>query len=220
MQAYDALVFDNDGVLTTPTERPVLERAMETAFEEVGVADPPRSHVETLIGPTIDSLRSIAADHDVEPATLWEARERAAIDAQLDAIRSGQKRLYDDVAALDSIDVPRAIVSNNQHETIGNIVDHFELHRFDPWIGREPTLDGIRRKKPRPYYVEQAVTTMGADNPLYVGDSRVDVAAADAVGIDAAFIRRDHRIDYELDAVPAHEITSLEALSDLVETGR
>ncbi|MFC3958711.1 HAD family hydrolase [Halovivax cerinus] len=213
---YDAFVFDNDGVLTTPTERAVLERAMETAFATVGVAAPPPEHVETLIGPTVEGLRSIARTHDVDPADLWTARERAAIDAQLEAIRAGEKRLYDDVAAVTDLDVPRAIVSNNQHETIGNIVEHFELDGFDPWIGREPTLDGIRRKKPRPYYLERAVDALDATNPLYVGDSHSDVTAASAAGIDAAFVRRDHRTGYELETEPTHELPSLDRLAELV----
>lgn len=213
---YDALVFDNDGVLTTPTERPVLERAMETAFRAVGVAEPPAEHVETLIGPTVEGLQSVASAHDVEPERLWNARERAAIDAQLEEIRAGRKRLYEDVTTLRELSVPRAIVSNNQHETIGNIVEHYELDGFDPWIGREPTLEGIRRKKPRPYYLEKAVEALDATNPLFVGDSHADVAAARAAGIDAAFLRRDHRDGYELDTAPAHELPSLDALADLV----
>ncbi|WP_247729017.1 HAD family hydrolase [Halovivax limisalsi] len=216
MQAYDALIFDNDGVLTTPTDHDTLERAIATAFDSVGVADPPQDHLETLISPTVDSLHEIARTHAVEPDELWNARERAAIEAQLEAIRAGEKHLYDDVAAVESLSIPRAIVSNNQHETIGNIVEHFELHDFEPWIGREPTLEGIRRKKPRPYYLDRAVERLGAANPLYVGDSRVDVAAANAVGIDAAFVRREHRRGYELEDVPAHEIDSLTELDRLV----
>ncbi|AGB16521.1 haloacid dehalogenase superfamily enzyme, subfamily IA [Halovivax ruber XH-70] len=215
---YDALVFDNDGVLTTPTELTVLERAMATAFERVGVAEPPAAHVETLIGPTVDGLQSVARTHQVDPHDLWAAREEAAIDAQLEAIRAGEKRLYDDVSTITDLSVPRAIVSNNQHETIGNIVEHFELDGFDPWIGREPTLEGIRRKKPRPYYIEQAVEALDASNPLYVGDSHKDITAAHAAGIDAAFVRRPHREGYQLETDPTHELSSLDRLASLVSS--
>lgn len=213
---YDALIFDNDGVLTTPTRREALHRAMYTAFGSVGATSPTEEHVETLVQPDIPSLRSIAAEYGVKAPDLWRARERAAIDAQLGELRAGRKRLYDDVATLEDLAVPQAIVSNNQHETIGNILDHFGLDAFDPWFGREPTLQGIERKKPTPYYLERALETLDADRPLYVGDSRVDVAAADACGIDCAFVRRDHRIDYELPAAPTHEIAALDALAELV----
>lgn len=214
--AYDAIVFDNDGVLTTPTERDVLVEAMHDAFETVGVTEPPTDHVDTLLRPDVRSLRRIADDHGIGPEELWTAREDAAIAVQLTELRTGRKRHYDDVATLESLSVPTGIVSNNQHETIGNIIEHCDLGGFDVWYGREPTLEGIERKKPTPYYLERAFADLDVENPLYVGDSRVDIAAADAAGVDAAFIRRDHRMGYELSTEPAHEIESLSRLSELV----
>ncbi|TYL39277.1 hydrolase [Natronococcus pandeyae] len=212
---YDAFVFDNDGVLTTPTDRDVLLEAIHGAFADVGAGEPTNAEIETLLGPDVASLRRIADEYNVEPSTLWEARERAAIEAQLEELRTGRKCPYEDVSALESLEAPTAIVSNNQHETIGNILEHCSLTPFDVWYGREPTLEGIERKKPEPYYLEQAITDLGVENPLYVGDSRVDVAAADALGIDSAFIRRDHRHGYELPTEPTHEIESLEGITSL-----
>ncbi|WP_254765739.1 HAD family hydrolase [Salinilacihabitans rarus] len=218
---YDAVVFDNDGVLTTPTRREALRRAMRTAFESVGAVAPADEHLDTLISPDVPSLRSIATEHGVEASELWAARERAAVEVQYEEIRAGQKTLYDDVSSLDDLTAPRAIVSNNQHETIANIVEHFGLDGFDPWYGREPTIAGIERKKPTPYYLERAIDDIGCSNPLYVGDSWVDVAAADAVGIDSAFVWRDHRDGYDLTAFdlesePTHEIDTLAELPGLV----
>ncbi|WP_049928508.1 HAD family hydrolase [Halopiger goleimassiliensis] len=213
---YDAVLFDNDGVLTTPTDGNVLREAMRRAFERVGVSDPPDDHLETLRSPTVSSLRGVASEHDVDPERLWRARERAAIDAQRAELEAGRKRPYEDVATLDSLETATGIVSNNQHETIANVLEHLELHGFDCWYGREPTLAGIERKKPRPYYLERAIDDLEASNPLFVGDSRVDVQAADALGIDAAFLRRDHRSDYRLSTEPTYEIDSLEALPDLL----
>ena len=217
---YDALIFDNDGVLTTPTRREALRRAIRDAFERVGVTAPRENHVDTLFSPTVDSLRSVAKAHDVAPERLWEAREREAIEVQLAELENGNKRLYDDVESVASLQVPRAIVSNNQHETIENIVDHFGLSGFDPWLGREPSIDGIRRKKPRPYYLERVLADLQVERPLYVGDSRVDVAAATACEIDSAFVRRDHRIDYELPTEPTYEVDSLAELEQLTEGAR
>ncbi|MEY7851361.1 HAD family hydrolase [Natrarchaeobius sp. A-rgal3] len=215
--SYDAVVFDNDGVLTTPTDRDVLIEAIRDAFERVDVSSPSDEQVRTLLSPDRPSLRRIADHHGVDPATLWSAREQAAIDAQLAEIEAGRKRVYEDVTALESFSVPTGIVSNNQHETIGNILDNCALEPVEVWYGREPTIEGIDRKKPTPYYLELAIDELGVNNPLYVGDSRVDVVAADAAGIDAAFIRRDHRIGYDLAGhEPRYEIESLETLLELV----
>ena len=217
---YDAVVFDNDGVLTTPTSGDALRRAMRLAFEDHGVHSPAGEDVETLLSPTVDELETVADRYDLAPSRLWESRERAAIDVQREEIRAGRKTLYDDVSAVRDLAVPTAIVSNNQHETIETIVDHFGLEGFDPYLGREPTVRGIERKKPTPYYLQQAIDELGCVNPLYVGDSWVDVAVSEALEIDSAFIRRPHREHYALgefgyDADPTHEITSLERLVDI-----
>ena len=214
--AYDAVIFDNDGVLTTPTDYDVLVDAMRAAFAEVSSIEPTDDHVETILSPDVASLRRVADEHEVDPEELWAARERAAIEAQLEEIRAGRKRLYDDVSVLEDIEPARGIVSNNQHETIGNILEHLELDGFDYWCGREPTLQGIHRKKPNAYYLETAIDELGASNPLYVGDSRVDVTAADEAGADVAFLRRDHRRGYDLPIEPDYEIGSLEGLLELV----
>ncbi|USZ72060.1 HAD family hydrolase [Natronosalvus halobius] len=218
--AYDAVVFDNDGVLTTPTSYEALTRAMTLAFERHGIDDPVQDDLETLISPTIDELEAVTDRYGLETESLWAARERAAIEVQREELLDGNKTLYDDVTTLETVDVPMAIVSNNQHETIENIVAHFELEAFDPYYGREPTVDGIRRKKPTPYYLERAIDDLACSNPLYVGDSWVDVAVAEALEIDSAFIRRSHRenyafTDFGYDGEPTHEITSLEALTEL-----
>ncbi|MHC3439645.1 HAD family hydrolase [Natrialbaceae archaeon A-gly3] len=214
--SYDAVVFDNDGILTTPTRREALLEAISSAYREVGVSAPPTEHVETLVRPDVPSLREIAAEHGVSADRLWEAREQAAIEVQTEEILAGRKRLYDDVSALEAIETPRAIVSNNQHETIARIVDHFDLPAFDPWYGREPTVQGIERKKPTPYYLEKALADLETTEALYVGDSEIDVIAADACDIDSAFVRRSHREDYDLEVEPTYEIDSLEELPGLV----
>ncbi|ELY50050.1 HAD family hydrolase [Natronolimnohabitans innermongolicus] len=217
-EPYDAVLFDNDGVLTTPTDREVLLEAMHDAFADVGVLDPSRAQVRTLLGPSVDSLREVADDHDVDPHELWQARERAAIETQLQELEAGRKRRYDDVDAVADLedDVGTAIVSNNQHETIGNILERFDLEWVDRWYGREPTVKGIDRKKPTPYYLELALEELGAEDALFVGDSWVDVEAADAAGIDAAFLRRDHVQGVGLPREPAYEIESLAEIPRLL----
>ncbi|RQH03086.1 HAD family hydrolase [Natrarchaeobius oligotrophus] len=215
---YDAVVFDNDGVLTTLTDREVLLEAITDAFREVGVAEPPAEQVRTLLGPDVDSVRRIARDHGVDAEALWEARERAAVTAQFEELVAGRKRPYEDIAILEELEVPTGVVSNNQHETIANVLEQCDLAEFDVWYGREPSLEGIARKKPEPYYLERAIDDLGATNPLYVGDSPVDVIAADAAGVDAAFVRRDHRLESEppTDPEPTYEIDSLEEIRPLV----
>jgi len=213
---YDSVIFDNDGVLTYLTELSVLERAIETTFGEFGVADPPREDVAALHHLTIDDLEAVCQSYGFDPAAFWRRRDRNAALAQQAEIRAGRKPVFDDVNALDALDVPVGVVSNNQAELVAYVVDYYDLDA-EVCIGRAPTLSGLRRKKPEPDMIETARDRMGVENPLYVGDSPTDVVAAERAGIDSAFVRRSHCRDAELSTPATHEIEDLRALPDLIE---
>jgi len=215
---YDALVFDADGVLCEPTDLGALRRAIRRAFRAHGVDDPPPDAVDRLLGTTPADLRAVCDELAIaDVAGFWRDRDRHASAAQRAAIRRGEKRLYDDVSAVTDLPVGRAVVSNNQQATVAFLLDHAGLaDRFHPVIGRAPTLADVANKKPSPHHVERAVAALGAERPLFVGDSNVDLGAAAAAGIDAAFVRREHRRDYALEYEPTHELTSLAELADLV----
>ncbi|MFB6354068.1 MAG: HAD family hydrolase [Halobacteriales archaeon] len=215
---YDAVVFDADGVLVEPTAPATLRGAIRRALAEHGVDEPADDVVDRLFAITPEELRAIGAAHGIDDvAGFWRDRDRHASAAQRAAIRRGEKALYDDVAAAVDLGVPLAVVSNNQQATVSFLLEHAGLaDRFDPAIGRAPTLEAIERKKPAPDFLERALDALDADRPLYVGDSNVDLAAAAAAGVDSAFVRRDHRADYALEHEPTHELDSLAALPGLV----
>ncbi|MDL5362590.1 HAD family hydrolase [Halalkalicoccus sp. NIPERK01] len=210
--AYDAVVFDNDGVLVERTRREVLRGAIRETYDEFGVS-PTDEEVEALLGVTRESIAELAAAYDLDAADFWYRRDANASRAQCESIENGGKPLYEDIAALDDLAPDLGVVSNNQHRTIEFILDHYDLHPyFETHYGREPTLEGIDRKKPNDYYLERALTDLDTRNALYVGDSGVDVLAAREAGVDCAFIRRSHRAEYELPAAPTYEIRSLKDL--------
>lgn len=211
-RVYDAVVFDNDGVLVERTNRAVLHGAIRETYDEFGVS-PSDEEVDALLGVTRDSVAELAAAYDVDPGDLWYRRDMLTSRAQCESIRNGGKPLYKDIGALDNLRATLGVVSNNQQRTIDFILDHYDLYPyFETHYGREPTLAGIERKKPNGYYIERALTDLDTRNALYVGDSGVDVLAANEAGIDCAFIRRPHRTSYELPAAPTYEIRSLEDL--------
>ncbi len=209
---YDAVVFDNDGVLVERTQRKVLHEGIRKTYAEFGVS-PTDEEVEALLGVTRDSIAELATEYDIDAAEFWHCRDMNSSRAQCESIENGGKPLYGDVSALDELGASLGVVSNNQHRTIEFILDHYDLHPyFETHYGREPTLEGIDRKKPSAYYLERALSDLGTRNALYVGDSGVDVLAAEEAGVDSAFIRRPHRAEYELPAAPTYEIGSLEDL--------
>lgn len=214
---YDAVVFDNDGVLTRLTDLDVLSRAIETTFAEFGITDPDRADVEALYGVTIEDVRRICGRYGLDPAAFWRRRDRNAALAQHAEVRAGRKPLYEDADVLHGLDQAIGIVSNNQAETVSYIIDYYDLPGGDVCYGRPPTLDGLRRKKPNPYYLRRALAALDTENALYVGDSASDIVAARRAGVHSAFVRRQHRRDIELPEPPTHEVEDLHELVDVLE---
>ncbi|MGM0604045.1 MAG: HAD family hydrolase [Halobacteriota archaeon] len=212
---YDAVVFDNDGVLTHPTPRETIHEGVTDAFARLRV-QPDEEAIDALIDVDATRIRQVASRFDLDPETLWSQRERSVAAAQRRALEDGTKPLYDDVDTLSTLRATLGIVSNNQQETVESIVELFELGELFPYAaGRRPTLSGFQRRKPNPDYLEEALATIGVESALYVGDSNVDVVAATRAGMDVAFIRRPHRTRYELVAEPTYEVESLEEISSI-----
>jgi phosphoglycolate phosphatase-like HAD superfamily hydrolase len=265
--SYDAVIFDNDGVLTHLTDAELLRTAAEAAFAEFD-ADPTAECVASVLHGDLDRVRRVCEFHNLDHGAFWARREAHASAVQRAALDSGDKPLYDDVAALYALagrEVPAgfdahcaslvsadggsdtvaagavdpdaggdagaaelaaveplskpvemAIVSNNQHATVQHIVDVFDLgDLFVSAYGKDPTIDGLARMKPDPHYIERALADLDADRVLYVGDSNVDILAADRAGVDSAFVRRPHRVGYKLVAEPTYELDSLYELTAL-----
>ncbi|MFB6296725.1 MAG: HAD family hydrolase [Halobacteriales archaeon] len=215
---YDAIVFDNDGILTEITDEDVFRRAIRDAFDAFGVADPRAGHVEALLGVSESDIFRVCEAHGIDPEPFWRRRDDEAARRQKAAIRRGEKPLYPDAEAALDVGVDVGVVSNNQQETVRYILDWFGLeHLVDTYYGREHSVAGVRRKKPGTYYIERALDDLDAEKALYVGDSEKDVVAAQAAGIDSAFVRRPHRADVDLDPVPTYEVPDLRELREVLE---
>lgn len=208
---YEAVIFDNDGVLLDLAGMEPHREGARDALAAVGVDDPTEEDIERIsLGVSPADLRAVAERYGIDPAELWRARDRETSARQCDEMRVGRKAPYDDVDRLAAFECPRGVVSSNQTATVEFAFEHFGLDGyFETVHGRPPTIESLRLKKPNPYYVEQALTDLGVEDALFVGDSETDVEAAHAAGIDAAFIRRPHRADHELTVSPEYEVEEL-----------
>jgi phosphoglycolate phosphatase len=218
---YDAVLFDNDGVLVEPPAPETQGEAIRAAFEHVGVADPAPEHVDALRhGVTADRLDRVSSVYDLDPATLWAAREEFDERSQFDAFRDGERTTYADVDALAAVPGPRGVVSNNHHSTVTFVLDFFDLgSRFDTHHGRPMTVESLARKKPNSHYLDRALTDLTAEMALYVGDSASDVVAAERAGMDSVFVRREHCPAVPDDVTPTHVVDGLDELPTIVEHG-
>ncbi|MFB6112126.1 MAG: HAD family hydrolase [Halobacteriaceae archaeon] len=219
---YDAVIFDADGVLFHLSGSEIIERAARDAFADLGISEPPADHVETISRVPRDAVADGFAElreyHEIDADELLTRRDDRAVEHQVAAARTGRKEPYDDVDALEDLDIPLAVVSNNQQGTVDGVLETHGLSEyFEAIYGREHGLDGLRKKKPDPHYLERAAGEVGATNPLYVGDSGTDVLAAHEAGYDVVFVRRAHRAEYELPAAPTHEVGGLRELVDWID---
>lgn len=80
--------------------------------------------------------------------------------------------------------VPMAIVSNKLQAGVTVLHDRWFRDVIDVAVGERP---GVRRK-PAPDMVFLAMRELGVSDCLYVGDSDVDIATAQAVGVPCASV--------------------------------
>jgi HAD superfamily hydrolase (TIGR01549 family) len=215
---YDAVLFDNDGVLVEPPSRAAQAAAVRAAFASVGVEAPDPDHVERAgPGATVEGVREVCAEHGVDADAFWTAREDHDERSQVDAFDAGHRGAYDDVDALDRIGHACGVVSNNHHATVEHVLERFDLGRhFETYYGRERSMESLRRKKPGTHYLERALADLDAERALYVGDSASDVVAARRAGMDSAFVRREHSRDTDLPEPATHEVRDLHGVADLL----
>jgi HAD superfamily hydrolase (TIGR01549 family) len=216
---YDAVLYDNDGVLVEPPAPATQRAAVRDAFREVGIDGPTRSDVEELTaGVTVEALRSIGDTYGVDPNRLWLAGERHDERSQIAAFRGGERDRYDDAAAVLDDPRPSGVVSNNHHSTVRFVLDFFDWDGIvETFYGREMSVESLELKKPNAHYLERALADLGTDAALYVGDSGSDVLAAHRAGLDSAFVRRPHARDVELPVEPTHEVESLYDVAALLD---
>lgn len=218
--SYDTVIFDMDGVLVANSPRWVFDHAARQALASIGIDEPTERDRELLNGfPTdIKASKTHFTDrHGLDFEDLWQRRERFASANQLRLIRSGEKDPYSDIGILNDLDATLAVVSNNQHATVESVVRHYSIEQHvSAWFGLDPTVEGIRKRKPDPWYLEKAYATIGGGDALYVGDRQSDVRAATRAGMDSALITRSGKL-VDADPKPTHHIASLVEIRDLVD---
>ena len=214
MTEYDAVIFDNDGVLVTPPAPETQAMATKTAFRDVGIERVERSHVDELItGVSPERLDDICKHYDTDSKRFWSAWERRDEQSQLEKFETGDRDRYDDVAVVETIARACAVVSNNHHSTIDFVIEFFDMQGlFETYYGREKTIESLARQKPNTHYLDRALTDLDAESAIYVGDTERDVIAADRAGIDSVYLHRSHCEDLDPSISPTHTVSTLEEL--------
>lgn len=180
--AYKAAIFDMDGTLLNTLDD--LAASTNAALAAHGM--PPRTtdEVRRFVGNGIPNLIRRAV-----PAGTDEATQRAVFDtfcahyAVHDADATAPyPGIIDLLEHLRAQGVLCAVVSNKGDFAVQALVEHYFDGLFGFAVGER---EGIRRK-PAPDTVFAALEALGVEpgEAVYVGDSEVDVATAQASGLD------------------------------------
>ncbi len=217
MDHYDVLIFDMDGVLLQgATSLPeVYQEAAVAALDSLDCTPTPSQ--ENQIGQYHydDRFVDCCRDLGVDPERVWEARETFADEFAIEWLRDGSRKPYPDTKRLTESRIPLAVVSNNRNRTVQFVANELLSAEFEYVSGRDRTVAGFQRRKPEPYYLEQALSALGTTDALYVGDRGADIEAAQRAGIDGAFIRREHNAGITPEPEPSYDISGLDALVEM-----
>ncbi|MFB6116583.1 MAG: HAD family hydrolase [Candidatus Nanosalina sp.] len=207
---YDAVIFDLDGTLLESTADRLewLYTAVEKAIEKFDMESEATelSHRElgTLAGLEGDEkFREKCMELGLDADRFWfhvshmRAKEKLhLLDENLLGLVNGTEEVLED---LRSENISLAVVSNAPDPTVDEVVRFFELDQLLDFFRGITDLKDFRERKPHPFHLEMAIAELEADNILYVGDSHVDVIAAEKAGADSVIIGEDREADFTVE---------------------
>ncbi|WP_436347499.1 HAD family hydrolase [Natronorubrum sp. FCH18a] len=227
MAAYDAICFDLDQTLCEPTQDAAT--LLESTFEHVGcepfctpadlratvpslpTAETDREFYENLFTAVVDRAET---DFDTGIAPALAAQYLELQDPTAVEFRPGAKAALEHARECG----PVGLITNGGRPTQTQKLEALDIaDAFDVRVFTEPSA-GIH-PKPDAAPFEYALGELGVapDAAIHVGDSlHADIAGANAMGIDSAWIDlgRDDRDGVEHE--PTYELSSLEAFETIV----
>lgn len=212
---YDAILWDLDGTLLNTLDD--LWLSVNAALEANGLPARSREEVAAFTGNGIRRLMERAV-----PVDCPEEIHRAAFDffcAHYKAHCEDHTRPYDGVmpllARIREAGGRCAIVSNKAAFAVEELAARYFPDTIAAAIGATDT----RRTKPAPDMVDAALERLGVprERALYIGDSEVDVATADAAGLSGVIVTWGFRSREQLVAAGAKRFADTpEALSTYI----
>ncbi|GAB3675885.1 HAD family hydrolase [Halopiger thermotolerans] len=226
MSGYDAICFDLDHTLCEPTRDPaaLLEAAVDRAGCEqfctpadlrAAIPDLPTAESDLEFYEHLFTEVARRADRDVDPETPSRLARAYLEETDPTAVqfRPGAERALERARERGQV----ALITNGGRETQTQKLRALGIEdTFDVRVFTEPSA-GIH-PKPDAAPFEHALAELEAtpDGTIHVGDSlHADVAGANAMGLDSAWIATDGGVDRG-EHRPTYELPSLEAFETIV----
>lgn len=199
MGNYQAVVFDLDGtLLDTLTD---LWNAVNVACKSKGFPPRTRLQVRRALGNGLQQLLKLSLPKDVDEnrfKCLFQSF-RSYYLAHCNEATHPYDGIPELLQQLQAAGIKTAIVSNKAHPAVQELRDRYFPETMKVAIGESAQV----RRKPAPDTVLQALRELGVDKSqaVYVGDSEVDKATADNVGMDCFLVTWGFRDRGELQAL-------------------
>ena len=198
---YDCVIWDLDGTLLDTLAD--LTASTNAALAEFGF--PPRTleQIRQVVGNgAANQLRkSLPEDAQVDFDALL-AFYKAHYRAHCNEATKPYPGIPEALDALKALGVRQAVVSNKPDPATKALCSAHFGDRLDLAVGE---CAGVRRK-PAPDSVLRALALLGGRNPVYIGDSEVDIVTAQNAGIDAISVSWGFRPEQTLLAAGAEAI--------------
>jgi len=196
---YQAVIFDLDGTLLDTLDD--LADAMNHVLQEFAYPTREKTAIRRFLGNGIARLTELALPATVSAEQYDEifARFKSYYTAHCQVKTKAYKGIEELLAGLKAKGYKLAIVSNKNAAAVEALNKLYFKKYVDVAIGEKPTI----RKKPAPDTVLQALKELACskEKAIYVGDSEVDKATADNVGMDCILVTWGFRDKQELEAL-------------------
>ncbi|MBQ3527721.1 MAG: HAD family hydrolase [Clostridia bacterium] len=210
---YDSVIFDLDGTLLDTLED--LCDSMNYALSAHNMKTRTLSEIRVFVGNGMLNLARKAVPEGTDEEALNSVL--TAFKAHYADHSQDKTRPYDGItellSALKERGIPTAVVSNKADYAVKLLMPKYFGDLIGVSLGE---LEGVPRK-PHPDTVRMAIEKMGAHNPVYIGDSEVDVLTAKNAGIDGIFVTWGFRSNKELTEAGADEGSIVNSVFELEE---
>ncbi len=184
-EAYDFWLLDLDGTIVD-TEWAYTRRVFDRVGDRLGRQFTDRE-AEVLWHGLGGSRNDYLEAWGFDPHDFWEAFH-AVEDPQA---RAEATYLHEDVAFVESLDVPVGVVTHSQPFLANPVLKHLDIA---DWFDTVVTCSDDLGWKPDPAPVHLAMEQLGVDpstqHGVLAGDAASDVGAAWNAGLDAIHIER------------------------------
>jgi phosphoglycolate phosphatase len=201
------VIWDVDGTLVD--SRRVIARAMDTAFEAVGLPAPGYETTRSIVGLSLDvaCARLAPADYgDARIGRLVEEYKRAFIAQRAEP--DFEEPLYDGaLETLERLDAEgwlMAIATGKARRGLDFVFAHHPIEKY--FVSAHTACQG--EGKPHPRMVLEALDASGVrpEHAVVVGDTAHDMAMARNAGVRAAGVAWGFHEPHEIEAGGAHEV--------------